>query len=85
MIVTYYYYVKLKRSLIGTITELHLAGVSLFTNTSPLSILTLSARCVSSACTSVQTEIIYEDLPPSTWRASVKFIEKDEWKKVSFS
>ncbi|KAG1828259.1 hypothetical protein EV424DRAFT_1594951 [Suillus variegatus] len=56
--------------------------VSLFTNTSPLSILTLSARCVSSACTSVQTEIIYEDLPPSTWRASVKFIEKDEWKKT---
>ncbi|KAG2129617.1 hypothetical protein DEU56DRAFT_915118 [Suillus clintonianus] len=48
----------------------------------PLSILTLSAPCVGRACTSVQTEIIYEDLPPSTWRASIKFIEKDEWKKT---
>ncbi|KAG1849559.1 hypothetical protein C8R48DRAFT_764569 [Suillus tomentosus] len=32
--------------------------------------------------TRADTEIIYEDLPPSTWRASVKFIEKDEWKKT---
>ncbi|KAG1868347.1 hypothetical protein DFJ58DRAFT_858964 [Suillus subalutaceus] len=47
-----------------------------------LFILTLLARCASSACTSVQTEIIYEDLLPSTWRASVNFIEKDEWKKT---
>ncbi|KAG2122752.1 hypothetical protein DEU56DRAFT_917729 [Suillus clintonianus] len=34
------------------------------------------------ACTSVQTEVCYEDLPPSTWRASIKFVEKDEWKKT---
>ncbi|KAG2037148.1 hypothetical protein BDR03DRAFT_1011067 [Suillus americanus] len=47
-----------------------------------LFILTLLARCAGSACTSVQTEIIYEDLLPSTWRASVNFIEKDEWKKT---
>ncbi|KAG1769054.1 hypothetical protein EV702DRAFT_1203036 [Suillus placidus] len=56
--------------------------VSLFTDTLSLFILTLSARCTNSACTSVQTEIIYEDLFPSTWRASVNFIEKDEWKKT---
>ncbi|KAG2130422.1 uncharacterized protein EDB93DRAFT_1263724 [Suillus bovinus] len=37
---------------------------------------------VRSACTSVQTEIIYENLLPSTWRASVDFIQKDEWKKI---
>ncbi|KAG1824863.1 uncharacterized protein BJ212DRAFT_1584865 [Suillus subaureus] len=41
----------------------------------------LSTRA-DGACTSVQTEIIYEDLHPSTWRASVNFIEKDEWKKT---
>jgi hypothetical protein len=39
---------------------------------------------MGSACTSVPTEIIYEDLLPSAWRASISFIEKDEWKKVSF-
>ncbi|KAG1824907.1 uncharacterized protein BJ212DRAFT_554371 [Suillus subaureus] len=33
-------------------------------------------------CTSVQTEVFYEDLPPSTWRASIKFVGKDEWKKT---
>jgi GTPase SAR1 family protein len=35
------------------------------------------------ACTSVQTEIIYEDLvPPSAWRASIKFIRKDDWRNT---
>lgn len=38
----------------------------------------LSTRA-DGACTSVQTEVIYEALPPSTWRASIKFIKKDEW------
>ncbi|KAG2337743.1 hypothetical protein BDR05DRAFT_1063069 [Suillus weaverae] len=41
----------------------------------------LSTRA-DGACASVQTEIIYEDLLPSTWRASINFIEKDEWKKT---
>lgn len=41
----------------------------------------LSTRA-DGACTSVQTEVCYEDLPPSTWRASIKFVEKDEWKKT---
>lgn len=34
------------------------------------------------ACTSVQTEVIYEALPPSAWRASIKFIEKDDWRNT---
>ncbi|KAG2366121.1 hypothetical protein BDR07DRAFT_1607092 [Suillus spraguei] len=34
------------------------------------------------ACTSVQTEVIYEALPPSTWRASIKFIERNDWQKT---
>ncbi|KAG1729458.1 P-loop containing nucleoside triphosphate hydrolase protein [Suillus lakei] len=33
-------------------------------------------------CTSVQTEVIYEELPPSAWRASIKFIEKYDWKNT---
>ncbi|KAG2346296.1 hypothetical protein BDR05DRAFT_959936 [Suillus weaverae] len=33
-------------------------------------------------CTSVQTEVIYEALPPSVWRASIKFIGKDDWENV---
>ncbi|KAG1824905.1 uncharacterized protein BJ212DRAFT_1323161 [Suillus subaureus] len=33
-------------------------------------------------CTSVQTEVIYEALPPSAWKASIKFIGKDEWKNT---
>ncbi|KAG2346293.1 hypothetical protein BDR05DRAFT_959933 [Suillus weaverae] len=33
-------------------------------------------------CTSVQTEVFYEDLPPSAWRAIIKFVGKDEWKKT---
>lgn len=39
----------------------------------------LSTRA-DGACTSVQTEVIYEALPASAWRASIKFIGKDEWK-----
>lgn len=31
------------------------------------------------ACTSVQTEVIYENLPPSEWRVNVQFIETDDW------
>lgn len=30
----------------------------------------------------MQTEVIYEELPPSFWRASVKFIAKDEWENT---
>lgn len=41
----------------------------------------LSTRA-DGACTSVQTEIIYENLHPCTWRASVSFIKKEEWKKT---
>lgn len=41
----------------------------------------LSTRA-DGACTSVQTEVFYEDLPPSAWRAIIKFIGKDEWKKT---
>lgn len=49
---------------------------------SPLFILTLSAPCAGSACTSVQTEIIYENLQPSMWRVSVNFIKIDEWRRT---
>ncbi|KAG1725821.1 hypothetical protein EDD22DRAFT_853634, partial [Suillus occidentalis] len=31
------------------------------------------------ACTAVKTEVFYEALPPSAWRARIKFIKKDEW------
>ncbi|KAG1828037.1 hypothetical protein EV424DRAFT_577369 [Suillus variegatus] len=30
-------------------------------------------------CTSVQTEVVYENLPPSEWRVSIQFIETDDW------
>ncbi|KAG2064110.1 hypothetical protein BDR04DRAFT_1122797 [Suillus decipiens] len=32
--------------------------------------------------TGADTEVIYEALPPSAWRASIKFIEKDEWQNT---
>lgn len=41
----------------------------------------LSTRA-DGACTSVQTEVVYEALPPSFWRASVKFIDKNEWENT---
>ncbi|KAG2144409.1 uncharacterized protein EDB93DRAFT_1329269 [Suillus bovinus] len=45
----------------------------------PISLLTL-LPC--RACTSVQTEVIYENLPRSEWRASIKFIDYDDWEKT---
>ncbi|KAG1769931.1 hypothetical protein EV702DRAFT_1140210 [Suillus placidus] len=32
--------------------------------------------------TRADTEVFHEDLPPSAWRAIIKFVGKDEWKKV---
>ncbi|OAX33703.1 hypothetical protein K503DRAFT_786312 [Rhizopogon vinicolor AM-OR11-026] len=41
----------------------------------------LSTRA-DGACTSVQTEVIYENLPPSAWRASITFVGADHWRKL---
>lgn len=41
----------------------------------------LSTRA-DGACTSVQTEVIYENLLPSAWRASIKFVAQDDWENT---
>ncbi|KAG0703404.1 hypothetical protein DFH29DRAFT_917013 [Suillus ampliporus] len=33
-------------------------------------------------CTSVQTEVIYEALPPTHWRATINFVGKKDWEKT---